>query len=50
MEQDHVGFYGKTYTALLNGAEIAARQPGKIAEVIKAASDEIFDIVRTVSL
>jgi uncharacterized protein (DUF302 family) len=41
---------GKTYTALINGAEMAAGQPGKIAEVMKAASDETFEIVKSVSL
>jgi uncharacterized protein (DUF302 family) len=40
---------GKTYTALLNGAEIAADQPVKIAEVMKAASDETFEIIEVVT-
>ena len=40
---------GKTYTALVDGAEMAAGQPGKIAEVMKAASDETFEIVKTVT-
>lgn len=40
---------GKTYTALLNGAEIAADQPVKIAKVMKAASDETFEIIKVVT-
>jgi len=40
---------GKTYTALLNGAEIAADQPVKIAEVMRAASDETFEIIEVVT-
>jgi uncharacterized protein (DUF302 family) len=38
---------GKTYTAILNGAEMAAGQPGKISQIMKAASDETFEIVKT---
>jgi uncharacterized protein (DUF302 family) len=41
---------GKTYTALVDGAEMAAGQPDKIAKIMKAASDETFDIVKTVTL
>lgn len=41
---------GKTYTALVDGAEMAAGQPGKIAKVMKAASDETFEIVKTVTM
>jgi uncharacterized protein (DUF302 family) len=41
---------GKTYTALVDGAEMAAGQPGKIAKVMKSASDETFEIVKTVTL
>ena len=41
---------GKTYTAVVNGAEMAAGQPVKIAQVMKAASDETFEIVKTVTL
>ncbi len=37
-----------TYVALLNGAEMAAGQPGKIGKVMRAASDETFEIVNTV--
>ena len=40
---------GKTYTALLNGAEIAADQPVRIAEVMRAASDETFEIIEVVT-
>jgi len=40
---------GKTYTALVDGAEMAAGQPGKIAKVMKAASDETFEIVKTIT-
>jgi len=39
---------GKTYLALLNGGEMAAGQPGKIAEVMKAASDETYEIIKVV--
>ena len=41
---------GKTYLALLNGGEMAAGQPGKIAEVMKAASDETFEIIKVVAI
>jgi uncharacterized protein (DUF302 family) len=41
---------GKTYMALVDGAEMAAGQPGKIAKVMKAASEETFEIVKTVAL
>jgi uncharacterized protein (DUF302 family) len=40
---------GRTYMALVDGAEMAAGQPGKIAKVMKAASGETFEIVKTVS-
>ena len=40
---------GKTYTALLNGAEMAAGQPGKISQIMKEASDETFEIVKSVT-
>ena len=40
---------GKTYMALVDGAEMATGQPGKIAKVMKAASDETFEIVKSVS-
>jgi len=38
---------GKIYMALVDGAEMAAGQPGKIAQVMKAASDETFEIVKS---
>jgi uncharacterized protein (DUF302 family) len=40
---------GKTYLALVDGAEMAAGQPVKIAKVMKAASDETFEIVKSVT-
>ena len=40
---------GKTYMALVDGDEMAAGQPGKIARIMKAASDETFEIVKSVS-
>ena len=40
---------GKTYIALLNGEALAGNQPQIIAEVMKAASDEIFEIVGIVT-
>lgn len=40
---------GKTYTALVDGAEMAAGQADKIAKVMKAASDETFEIVKAVT-
>jgi len=40
---------GKTYTALVNDAEMSAGMPGKIAKIMKAASDETLEIVKTVT-
>ena len=40
---------GKTYTAVLDGAAMASGQPGNIAAIMKAASDETFEIVKSVS-
>ncbi|HOW09467.1 MAG TPA: DUF302 domain-containing protein [Bacteroidales bacterium] len=40
---------GKTYVALVNGAEMASGQPEKIARIMKAASDETFEILQTVT-
>jgi uncharacterized protein (DUF302 family) len=37
---------GKTYVALIDGEALAGNQPRNIAEVMKAASDEIFSIVK----
>lgn len=39
----------KTYIAFIDGAELAAGQPGKIAEVMKSASDDTFEIVKSVT-
>lgn len=39
---------GKTYVALVNGAEMSSGQPENISRVMKAASDETFEIVQTV--
>jgi uncharacterized protein (DUF302 family) len=39
---------GNTHIALLDGGELAAGQPGKISKIMKAASDETFEIVKTV--
>ena len=41
---------GKTYIALLDGAKMAAGQPENIASVMKAASDETFEIVKATVL
>lgn len=40
---------GKTYLALLDGSSMAGGQPGKIADVMKAASDETFEIIKIVT-
>ena len=40
---------GKTYTSIVNGAEMSAGMPEKIAKVIKAASDETLEIVKIVT-
>ncbi len=39
---------GKTYIALLDGGEMATGQQGKIARVMKEASDETFEIIKSV--
>jgi len=41
---------GKTYTALVDGAEMSAGKPDKIAAVMKEASDETFEIIKIVAL
>lgn len=41
---------GRTYIALIDGAEMAAGQPEKIAKIMKAASDETMEIVNTAIL
>lgn len=40
---------GKTYVALINGEALAADQPENVAAMMKAASDEIFEIVKKVN-
>lgn len=40
---------GITYISLLNGGEMTAGQPGAIASVMKAASDETFEIIKSVT-
>jgi uncharacterized protein (DUF302 family) len=40
---------GNTYVALIDGEALADSQPRNIAEVMKAASDEIFNIVKKVT-
>ena len=40
---------GKTYVALIDGVALSADMPGNIAAVMKAASDEIFEIVKKVT-
>jgi uncharacterized protein (DUF302 family) len=39
---------GNTYVAILNGSEMSTGQPENIAKVMQAASDETFEIVKTV--
>ena len=41
---------GKTYVSLIDGAEMAAGQPEKIAKIMKGASDETMEIVNTAIL
>ena len=41
---------GKTYIALLDGAKMADGQPENIANIMKAASDETFEIVKATVL
>jgi len=40
---------GNTYVAVIDGEALAGNQPRNIAEVMKAASDEIFVIVKKVT-
>lgn len=40
---------GNTYIALINGGEMTSGLPEVIAGVMKAASDETFEIVKTVT-
>jgi uncharacterized protein (DUF302 family) len=39
---------GKTYVALMNTSEMSAGMPASIAEPMQSASDETFEIVKTV--
>lgn len=39
---------GKTYISLLDGSKLASGLPENIASVMKAASDETFDLVKVV--
>jgi uncharacterized protein (DUF302 family) len=39
---------GKTYIALINAGSMSKDLPGNIASVMKAASDETFEIVKSV--
>jgi uncharacterized protein (DUF302 family) len=41
---------GKTYISLIDGSKLAGGQPQKIAKIMKAASDETMEIVKTVIL
>lgn len=40
---------GKTYTSVMNEAEMSDRMPEKVALVMKAASEETREIVKTVT-
>jgi uncharacterized protein (DUF302 family) len=40
---------GLTYIGLINAGEMAASLPANIEKVMKAASDETFEIVKSVS-
>jgi uncharacterized protein (DUF302 family) len=40
---------GKTYVSLINAGEMSAGLPSNIARVMKAASDETFEIAKVVS-
>lgn len=39
---------GRIYAALLNGAEMAEGMPPAISEVMKASSDETFEIIKVI--
>jgi uncharacterized protein (DUF302 family) len=41
---------GKTHIAIIDGGEMAAGQPESIAKIMKAASDETLEIVKTTTL
>lgn len=40
---------GKTYVATIDGRILAADQPANVADIMIAVSDEIFDILKTVT-
>jgi uncharacterized protein (DUF302 family) len=40
---------GKTYVSLVDGGALAANQPPNVAGIMKAASDEITEIVKKVT-
>jgi uncharacterized protein (DUF302 family) len=40
---------GLTYVSLINTGDLASGLPSKIADIMKAASDETFEIVNTIS-
>lgn len=40
---------GRTYVAVINGGELSVGLPDNIAGVMKAASDETFEIVKSVT-
>jgi uncharacterized protein (DUF302 family) len=40
---------GRTYVALLNGGMLASEMPENIASVMKAASDETFELIEVVA-
>jgi len=40
---------GKTYLALLNGSSMSGGQTVKIADIMKAASNETFEIIKVVT-
>ena len=41
---------GNIYITLVNGSEMAAGMSGKIADIMKAASDETFEIIKSVTV
>lgn len=40
---------GRTYIALIDGEALAENQPQNVAQIMKSASDEIFEIVKKVT-
>lgn len=39
---------GETYTAILDGSALSSGQPDRIASIMKAASDETFEIIKPI--